>query len=126
MPDQNYQTLLLIYATGILSTLFITGIFSFVFLKKNFFITWSKYLFIFSVLFYFTYILTFQFLKLYTFKYYADFSVWLELFSNIVNNRGMVSSLQETSHAYGNIKNYLGIHFVPLIYLLAQIGRAHV
>ncbi len=119
MPDQNYQTLLLIYATGILSTLFITGIFSFVFLKKNFFITWSKYLFIFSVLFYFTYILTFQFLKLYTFKYYADFSVWLELFSNIVNNRGMVSSLQETSHAYGNIKNYLGIHFVPLIYLLA-------
>lgn len=119
MIDQNYQTLFSIYATGILLTLSIAGIFSFVFFKKNFLINWSKYLFIFSILFYFTYILTFQLLKLYTFKYYADFSVWLELFSNIIDGRGTITTLQQTSQAYGEIENYLGIHFVPLIYIFA-------
>ncbi|HHT9159734.1 MAG: hypothetical protein UT32_C0029G0008 [Parcubacteria group bacterium GW2011_GWC2_39_14] len=118
MIDQNYQTLFSIYAIGILSTLSITSIFSFVFFKKNLLINWSKYLFIFSILFYFTYILTFQFLKLYTFKYYADFSVWLELFSNIKDGRGIISTLEQTSHSFETAKNYLAIHFVPLIYLL--------
>lgn len=118
MPDQNYQTLFSIYATGILSTLFVTGICSFVFFKKNFLINWSKYLFIFSILFYFIYILTFQLLKLYTFKYYADFSVWLELFSNIKDGRGIISTLEQTSHSFESARNYLAVHFVPLIYLL--------
>lgn len=119
MIDQSYQTLFSIYATGILLTLSIAGICSFVFFKKNFLINWSKYLFIFSILFYFAYILTFQLLKLYTFKYYADFSVWLELFSNIIDGRGTITTLQQTSQAYGEIENYLGIHFVPLIYIFA-------
>ncbi|MEP9411481.1 MAG: DUF2079 domain-containing protein [Candidatus Brocadia sp.] len=89
------------------------------FLKKNFLINWSKHLFIFSILFYFIYILTFQLLKLYTFKYYADFSVWLELFSNVKDGRGIVSTLEQTSHSFETAKNYLAVHFVPLIYLLA-------
>ena len=118
MIDQNYHPLFSIYATGILSTLAITGICSFVFFKKNFLINWSKYLFIFSILFYFAYILTFQLLKLYTFKYYADFSVWLELFSNVKDGRGIISTLEQTSHSFESARNYLAVHFVPLIYLL--------
>jgi len=90
-----------------------------VFFKKNFLINWSKYLFIFSIFFYLAYILTFQLLKLYTFKYYADFSVWLELFSNLIHGRGLITTLQQTSLGFGNTKNYFAQHFVPLIYIFA-------
>jgi uncharacterized membrane protein len=58
-------------------------------------------------------------LKLYTFKYYADFAVWLELFSNIINGHGVISSLHQTSLGFGDTRNYLALHFVPLIYILA-------
>lgn len=119
MIEQDYQSLILIYTTGILSTLFITGIFFFIFLKKPLLINWSKHIFVFSIIFYFSYILIFQLLKLYTFKYYTDFAVWLELFSHIIDGRGIISTLHQTSLGYAEADNYLALHFVPLIYILA-------
>lgn len=117
--EQCYPALIRIYTIGIISTLFISGVSFFFLLKKSFSGNWPKYIFVFSVIFYSSFILIFQFLKLYTFKYYTDFSVWLELFSNIINGRGITTTLQQTSLGFGNVNNYFAQHFVPLIYVLA-------
>src|SRR3990170_7586743 len=117
MLEQDYASFLQIYITGIVLTLFITGICFLIFLRKSFLVNWAQGVFIVSIIFYSTYILVFQILKLYTFKYYADFSVWLELFSNIINGRGIITTLQQTSLGFGNIENYFAQHFVPLIYI---------
>ena len=119
MLEQDYASFLQIYITGIVLTLFITGICFLIFLRKSFLVNWAQGVFIVSIIFYSTYILVFQLLKLYTFKYYADFAVWLELFSNIINGHGVISSLHQTSLGFGDTRNYLALHFVPLIYILA-------
>lgn len=117
--EQDCTSFLQIYTIGILSTLFLSGIFFFVFLKKPFPIKWAKYIFVFSIIFYIAYILVFQLLKLSTFKYYSDFAIWLELFSHIIDGRGIISTLHQTSLGFGDTRNYLALHFVPLIYILA-------
>lgn len=117
--EPDYTSFLQIYTIGILSTLFLSGIFFFVFLKKPFPINWAKYIFVFSIIFYIAYILVFQLLKLSTFKYYSDFAIWLELFSHIIDGRGIISTLHQTSLGFGDTRNYLALHFVPLIYILA-------
>lgn len=119
MLEQDWASFLRIYTTGIVSTLFIAGICFLIFLRKSFFVNWAREFLIFSIIFYSTYILIFQLLKLYSFKYYTDFAVWLELFSHIIDGRGMVSTLHQTSLAFHETRNYLGLHFVPLIYILA-------
>lgn len=117
--EQNCSSLFFVYAIGILSTLFVAGIFFVIFFKKPLLLNWSKHIFIFSIIFYFAQILTFQLLKLYTFKYYTDFAVWLELFSHIIDGRGIISTLHQTSIGYGDARSYLALHFVPLIYVIA-------
>ena len=119
MIEQNYPILLLAYTTGILSTLFIATISFIIFFKRASFLNWSKYLFVFSLVFYLGSILVFQLLKLHTFKYYSDFAVHLELFSNLIDGQGTTSSLMQTTLGYGDIKNYLSIHFLPLLYVFA-------
>ena len=119
MIEQNTSSFFLIYATGILSTLAIVAAFFFVFLKNAFLLNRARFVFICSLIFYFAGILTFQLLKLHTFKYYGDFAIWLELFSNIVDGRGIISTLHQTSFGFGDTRNYLALHFVPLIYILA-------
>lgn len=118
MLDQDTSNLIFVYGTGFALVFLISGIFFPFLLRKSFLLCCAKRLFIFSIVFYFTYILIFQILKLYTFKYYADFTVWLELFSNIVHGRGIVTTLQQTSLGSGNTSKYLALHFVPLIYIL--------
>lgn len=76
-------------------------------------------MFIFSLVFYSVYILIFQVLKLSTFKYYSDFAVWLELVSRIIDGHGIISTLHQTSLGFGDTRNYLALHFVPLIYIIA-------
>lgn len=117
MIEQDYASFLQIYITGIVSTLFLSGICFFLFLRKSFLVNWAQWVFITSILFNSAYILVFQLLKLCTFKYYADFAVWLELFSNIIDGRGVISTLHQTSLGFGDTKNYLALHFVPLIYV---------
>ena len=119
MIEQNTTSFLLIYTTGILSTLFIVAVSFFIFSKNAFLLSRAKFIFICSIIFYLTYILVFQLLKLHTFKYYGDFAIWLELFSNIVDGRGIISTLHQTSFGFGDTRNYLALHFVPLIYILA-------
>src|SRR3989339_1699676 len=119
MIEQNYTILLLAYTTGILSTLFIAAISFIIFFKRSSFLNWSKYLFVFSLVFYLGSLLIFQLLKLHTFKYYSDFAVHLELFSNLIDGQGTTSSLMQTSLGYSDVRNYLSIHFLPLIYILA-------
>ncbi len=119
MIEQNTSSFFLIYATGILSTLAIVAAFFFVFLKNAFLLNRARLVFVCSVIFYFAGILTFQLLKLQTFKYYGDFAIWLELFSNIADGRGIISTLHQTSFGFGDTRNYLALHFVPLIYVLA-------
>src|SRR3990170_4083000 len=117
MLEQDYASFLQIYITGIVLTLFITGICFLIFLRKSFLVNWAQGVLIVSIIFYSTYILVFQLLKLYTFKYYADFAVWLELFSNIIDGRGIISTLHKTSLGFGDTSNYLALHFVSLFYL---------
>lgn len=119
MLEQDCASFLQIYITGIVSTLFIAGICFLIFLRKSFLVNWAQGVFIVSIIFNSVYILVFQLLKLYTFKYYADFAVWLELFSNIIDGRGVISTLHQTSLGFGDTSNYLALHFVPLIYILA-------
>src|SRR3989337_4423923 len=119
MLEQDYASFLQIYITGIVLTLFITGICFLIFLRKSLLVNWAQGVFIVSIIFYSTYILTFQLLKLYTFKYYTDFAVWLELFSHVINGRGIISTLHQTSIGYGDVRSYLALHFVPLIYIIA-------
>lgn len=119
MIEQNTSSFFLIYTMGILSTLAIAAVFFFVFLKNAFLLNRARLVFICSLIFYFAGILTFQLLKLHTFKYYGDFAIWLELFSNIVDGRGIISTLHQTSFGFGDTRNYLALHFVPLIYILA-------
>lgn len=119
MLEQDCASFLQIYITGIVSTLFIAGICFLVFLRKSFLVNWAQVVLIVSIIFNCAYILVFQLLKLYTFRYYADFAVWLELFSNIIDGRGVISTLHQTSLGFGDTRNYLALHFVPLIYILA-------
>ncbi len=119
MLEQGYSSFFQIYITGIVLILFITGICFLIFLRKSFLVNWAQGVFVVSIIFCSTYILIFQLLKLYTFKYYADFAVWLELFSKIIDGRGVISSLHQTSLGFGDTRNYLALHFVPLIYILA-------
>lgn len=118
MIEQHTSSFFLIYTMGILSTLAIVAAFFFVFLKNAFLLNQARLVFICSLIFYFAGILTFQLLKLHTFKYYGDFAIWLELFSNIVDGRGIISTLHQTSFGFGDTRNYLALHFVPLIYIL--------
>src|SRR3989304_7355868 len=119
MLEQDCASFLQIYITGIVSTLFIAGICFLVFLRKSFLVNWAQGVLIVSIIFNCAYILVFQLLKLYTFKYYADFAVWLEFFLNIIDGRGVISTLHQTSLGFGDTRNYLALHFVPLIYILA-------
>lgn len=119
MIEQNNSFLLLAYTIGILSTLFVAAISFIIFFKRPSFLNWPKYLFAFSLIFYLAFLLVFQLLKLHTFKYYSDFAVHLELFSNLIDGQGTTSSLMQTSLGYSDVRNYLSIHFLPLIYILA-------
>ncbi|TVM03243.1 MAG: hypothetical protein CV087_06065 [Candidatus Brocadia sp. WS118] len=119
MTEYNYTSFAQIYSAGIVATLLIAGLCFFFFLRRPFLINRARGVFVFSLVFYSVYILIFQVLKLYTFKYYSDFAVWLELVSRIIDGHGIISTLHQTSLGFGDTRNYLALHFVPLIYIIA-------
>jgi len=108
------KSLIIFYIIGIFSVLSISLITYFIVIRYHFrrFNGFLYFLILSSV-----YLIFSQFFKYHSLHYYVDFSHWTQILYNIVSS-GKPLSLNQEFLVPGTM-NYLSVHFVPLIYLLA-------
>lgn len=107
------NSLIIFYCAGVSSVLICSFLSNFIFIYYNTKISKRVFYFL-SVCFIYT--LFAQLFKYYSMHFYTDFSHWTNLLYNIVSTGYPYSQAVELTTG---ALNYLSIHFVPLIYLVA-------
>lgn len=122
LPERNIPQYINLYMKSILF-ICLTGIVSLILAfiavpKKLLDKIFRKYLVYIAMVFFFSYILTFQILKFKSFHCYADLAVPLQVINNVVTGNGPISSLEESFHGSAN---WFSAHFSPVLYLVSML-----